>query len=106
MINEKEVDIQNTICQYLELKKHIFWRSNTTPIYDPTRKTFRRMPKYAVKGVSDIILLKDGKAYFLEVKRKGCSQSLSQKEFEAMVRRGGAEYEIVRSVEDIIKLKL
>jgi len=100
----KETEIQATICEYLAVKKHIFWRQNTTSIYDPARQTFRKMPKYSVAGVSDIILLKDGVTYFLEVKRKNTKQSPSQLLFEAMVRKGGARYEIVRSVEDVIEL--
>lgn len=54
---EKESDIQRAICDCLALKKHFFWRQNTTPIFDPTKKTFRKMPKYSLKGVPDIIVL-------------------------------------------------
>ncbi len=105
-MTETESQIQSAICDYLAIKKYIFWRSNNIPPYDPKKKAFRRMPKYCVNGVSDIILLLDGKVWFLEVKRKNTKQSPNQKEFEAMVRRGGAEYAIVRSIEDIQKLNL
>ena len=103
-IKEKESDISNSICEYLTIKKHYFWRTNNIPVFDPRKKVFHRMPKYSVKGVSDLILLKNGIAYFLEVKRKNTKQSPSQLLFEAMVRKGGAEYFIVRSVDDVIKL--
>jgi hypothetical protein len=45
----KESDIVRTICDYLALKKQLFWRNNNTPIYDPAAQRFRAMPKYTMK---------------------------------------------------------
>lgn len=97
--------VQLAICEYLELKRYFFWRQNTVGIYD-SKKGIRRTPtKYAMNGVADIILLKDGKSYFLEVKDKS-KQSDSQKKFEEGVKKAGCEYHIVRSIDDVIKLGL
>ena len=101
MQKELEKDIQNAICEYLAIKKHYFWRSNNIPVFDPTRKLFRRMPAYSIKGVSDLILLKNGVAYFLEVKRPKTYQSPEQKEFEKNVKSNGCVYKVVRSVDDV-----
>ena len=101
----KEVQIQRQICDYLALKGHTFWRVNNIPAYDPTRGTFRAMPKYSMAGVSDILLILKGVLWCIEVKGKS-PQSDSQKEFERKVINVGAEYHIVRSVEDVIKLGL
>lgn len=103
---EKETDIQRTICDYLQLKNYFFWRTNTTPIYDPTRKAFRAMPKYALKGVPDIILVLDGVFVGLEVKTRSGRQSEQQKEFEKKLKNSGGKYYVVRSVEDVIEIGL
>lgn len=60
------------------------------------------MPKWSKKGVSDIILLYVGKAFFIEVKAKG-SMSDDQKLFKIFVERAGCEYILARGVEDVKK---
>lgn len=100
----KESEIQASICDYLAMKKHFFWRSNTTPIYDPTRNAFRSMPKYALQGIPDIILIKDGYFIGLEVKRPSTYQNEAQKEFEKGVKEAGGEYHVVRSINDVKEL--
>ena len=106
----KETDIQATICEYLQLKmnqnKLLFWRANTTSVYDPTRKVFRSMPKYALKGVADIIVIKDGFAIFLEIKKKGTYQSKEQKEFERLAKLNGSEYYVIRDLDEVIEIGL
>jgi hypothetical protein len=100
-----ETDIQRAICDYLALKQNqgelIFWRNNNTAVYDPKRHTFRAMPKYTPKGLPDIEVIKDGWWIGLEVKRKGTYQSPGQKEFQALCESAGAEYHVVRSVDDL-----
>lgn len=105
-----EKEIQNTICEYLSLKmrqgKLMFWRNNTVGMYDPKQQVFRAMPKYALKGVADIIVIKDGFAIFLEVKRKGTKQSPDQIAFEKLVKANSGEYYVVRSLEDVQEVGL
>ena len=102
-----EKDIQNACCEYLELKRHLFWRQNTAPVYDPTKKVFRSMPKYAMKGIPDIIVLTEG-GYFvgIEVKRPGGKPSKDQKEFAQKCQRIGAEYHIVTSLDQLKEIGL
>jgi hypothetical protein len=68
-----ESEIQSAICDYLFLRKHIFWQQNTLPTVQKSNDgwSFRRMPKYAIRGVADIIVAHVGRPYFLEVKRVG-----------------------------------
>mgnify|MGYP001595897840 CR=1 FL=1 len=54
---EKETDIVRALCDYLALRKRFFWRQNTAPLYREGR--FFAMPKYALKGVPDIIVIDD-----------------------------------------------
>ena len=59
------------------------------------------MPKYAMIGVSDIIVVHVGRPYFLEVRRLGAYQSPEQKEFQHCAEAVGALYAVVRSIEDV-----
>jgi len=100
----KESDIQNQICDYLALKHLFFWRQNTAPTFQKDRQCFRRMPKYSLKGVSDIILILDGVPWFIEVKRPKTYQSPEQKKFQSNVEANGGIYKVVRGLDDVIKL--
>lgn len=108
-MKSNESAVQHSICEYLALKKHWFIRINNTPVFDPTRKIFRAMPKYTPKGVADILVLRktDGlpEVIWLEVKDKG-KQSPEQKEFARGVEEVNAEYHVVRSIDDLINIGL
>lgn len=102
----KETEVQRGICDYLALKRHFFWRNNNAPIFDATRKTFRAMPKYTMKGIPDIIVIKDGFFVGLEVKRANTKLSEHQVEFQKLCKEHGAEYYCVRSIDDVIEIGL
>lgn len=105
----KEKDIQNTICEYLAVKQRCFFRVNNIPAFNRTAGggfTMRRLPKYTPKGIPDIIVVAGGLFYALEVKTPVGRQSPEQKEFEALVKKHGGKYHIVRSLEDVIALGL
>ncbi len=102
----KETDIQNAICEYLAAKRVFFWRQNVVPIYNSKTEKFRAMPKYSLTGVSDIIALKKGVPYFIEVKRPKGVQSNNQKVFEKLVTDNGGIYAVVTSIDGVIRLGL
>lgn len=101
-----ESDIVRTICDYLELKRHFFWRNNNIPVYDTKREAYRAMPKYTPKGLPDIILIKDGRFVGIEVKNAKGKLSPHQEVFSARCKQYGALYHVVRSLDDVIKLGL
>lgn len=101
-----ESEIQSSICDYLALRKHFFYRTNNTPIFDTNRKTFRAMPKYTPKGISDIFVLYGVRPYFLEVKRPGSYQTPEQREFQKRAEFAGAIYAVVHSIEEVQALGL
>lgn len=101
-----ESEIQSAICDYLAYRKHFFYRTNNTPIYDTNRKVFRAMPKHTPKGISDIFVLYGARPYFLEVKRPGSYQTPEQREFQKRAEFAGAIYAVVRSIEDVQQLGL
>lgn len=106
-----ESKIQGNICKYLESKGHFFWRSNNTATYDKKLNNglggYRSQGRYAQPGLPDIQVLSDGGfVIFLEVKTPKGRQSADQKMFQKRCERIGAEYYIVRSVDDVKALSL
>ena len=98
-----ESEVQKAICDYLALRKYFFWRNNNTPIFNSKTQVFRSMPKYALAGVSDIILLNKGTIWFIEVKRdKKSKQSEAQLAFEKQVLANGGCYVVVSSIDDVV----
>jgi hypothetical protein len=55
-------------------------------------------------GVADMVIVKDGRAYFLEMKRRLGKQSANQLEFEADAIRAGAEYAVAHSFDEALKI--
>lgn len=104
-----EGDIQLSICEYLEWKRHFFWRQNSSGSFykaaDGSRQ-FRKPPKYAKNGVPDIIVINDGRFIGLEVKAPNGRQSKDQKKFESDVTDAGGIYAVVTSIEDVQALGL
>jgi hypothetical protein len=107
-VKDLESDIVTSICDYLAARHHFYRRQNTTPAVQKSADDwqFRRMPKYAMRGVSDIILVHTGRPYFLKVKRKGTYQSPEQKEFQRQAEAAGALHAVVRSIDDVQALGL
>lgn len=66
------------------------------------------MPKHSLRGVPDIILIKQGYGQFvgLEVKRKDGNLSVEQMDFRDKCAKIGAGYYVVRSIEDVQALGL
>lgn len=106
----KESDIQNTICEYLELRQRCFFRLNNIPAFNRGEGgsiTMRRLPKYTPRGLPDIVVVVGGLFYALEVKKPSSAtssktyQSKDQKVFQAQVEKHGGKYFTVRSLEEV-----
>lgn len=102
----KETDILYSLCEYLQYKKHFFWRNNVVPVYSVKNKSYIRMPKFSRTGLPDIIVIKDGFTIGLEVKNEKGKQSPNQKELEKDWKEAGAEYYVVRKIEDLQEIGL
>lgn len=55
-------------------------------------------------GVADLVIVKDGRAYFLEMKRHNGKQSVNQLQFEAEAIRAGAEYAVAHSFDEAVEI--
>lgn len=103
MAKSNENNVLQAVGEYLTRKKHYFFRVNNIPVWQ--KDHFRAMPKYSKKGVPDFILIKDGWFIGLEVKDKAY-QSKDQKEFEKWCKEAGAEYHVIRKLEDLKEVGL
>ncbi len=100
----KETEIQSAICDYLALKKHFFWRQNSSGSFQNGK--FVKLPKYSMSGLPDIIVIKDGFFIGLEVKKQNTKQNKNQKEFEKGLKNAGGEYYVVRNIDDVKNIGL
>lgn len=80
----------------------MFWKNQSTGIYDPVKKSFRKRSKYQLNGVSDIIGIYRGKPVFLEVKTDKGKMSQAQKDFLDRAKQCGAITGVVRSIDDAL----
>jgi hypothetical protein len=99
-----EATIQTSICEYLAYRKHLFWRSNNIPAFNRNTNgtvTMRRLPQYTMRGLPDIIVIREGLFIGLEVKKPGTYQSKEQKAFEKLCQEHKAFYFVVRSIDDV-----
>lgn len=95
---KSETDIEGEIIDSLRDRGYMCWKNMTTGIYDPTTKTWRKLPARAKRGVSDIIVvLYGGVVVWLEVKTVKGRQSEAQIEFEADIVAKRGHYFVVRS---------
>lgn len=98
-----EKETQKTILEYLELKNIFHWRQNSGTITTSYKgkKGFYRFA--SINGISDIIALKNSKAYFIEVKDVNGSQNENQKVFQENVEKAGSIYILAKTLEDVRK---
>lgn len=106
MPKQSENNVVHAICQYLEYRPHFFWRQNSVGVYDSARQTFRSLPKYAIRGVPDILVLAFHTIVFVECKTDKGVQSQAQKDFQMEVESRGYTYILARSVDDVINAGL
>jgi len=65
----KEKAIEKQLCQYLELRGCFPCKVENTGVYDPSKKTFRKVTSpYKRKGISDLMFFWKGKVWYCEVK--------------------------------------
>lgn len=110
-MTSNEGGIQKAILDYLAIRekqgKLTYWRSNNIPpsSFNNGKKFYYKVSVHAKGGIPDIIIVKEGMFIGLEVKDKS-KQSESQIEFEKCIKKNGGQYYIVRSIQDVIDLKL
>lgn len=100
-----EKQIQNDILEYLNSLPHCkAWQTQSGAIFDPTRKTFRKPPKWAPVGVADIIGIWHGYFLAIEVKRPGGRLSSHQQQWLLDMAEKGALAMVAFSAGDVVRL--
>lgn len=96
----KEKDLQKSIKDYLELKGYLVIKAPTAGIYK--HDTGRYIP-LGRKGISDLIALKKGIFYAIEIKVPGNTPTLEQQEFLQEVEQKGGVALLAYSIDDVIR---
>lgn len=102
--NLNEQDIQNLILNWLNLKGIFAFRVNTTGVFDPEKKIYRKMGKFSLKGVSDIIgILPDGRFLAIEVKSAKGKPTKEQTAFINKINSKNGLAFVAYSLEDVFE---
>lgn len=99
-----EKDIQKVLCEWLELNKFFFWRSNNIPVFGMNnggKRTFRSLPKYTPRGLPDLICIVKGKFIAIEVKRPGAKLRPEQADFGVRCVENGGIYWCITDLADL-----
>lgn len=94
---QRERDLQAEIILALSQRGAVPLRINSGLLLTPHGTRVRAAPE----GMSDLLVLYQGKTFFLEVKT-GTKQNVAQKRFQAMCETQFINYSVVRSVEDAV----
>lgn len=89
---------QQAILEYLTLKKVFHYRQNSGAL--KTKTGFYRF--CSMNGVPDIVAVKDGVYYAIEVKDKKGKQQTSQVQFQKRIERAGGVYILAKSIDDVM----
>ena len=94
--------IQKQILNFLAAYGIFVFRVNTTGVFDPSKKIFRRLAGFNLKGVADILgVLPNGRFLAIEVKTAVGKQSIWQKNFQKQVESNNGVYVLARSIDDV-----
>jgi len=98
-----EKAIENQILHFLYKKKIFAWKNQSTGVYDPIKKIYRKSNNpFHIKGVSDILgILPDGRFLAIEVKSATGRPSEEQKKFIWQINANGGKAFLARSIEDV-----
>jgi len=96
-----ESEILNQILDYLNKRGIFSFRVNNGAIFDKNINGYRKLGKFHLKGVSDIIGVLNGKILCIEVKKETGKISKEQEAFLAKIARSGGVAFVARSIEEV-----
>jgi hypothetical protein len=106
MPKELEHEVQKAICKYLDLKK-IFYFAVPNGGHRHIKVASKLKSEGVKAGIPDLCILKDGRAYFIEVKRPKTVDSpkgrvtKNQVEVFGKITDQGCKVEVAYSVQDV-----
>jgi len=102
-----EAELQDIIASTLNKAGYLVIRLNSGAMVGQAGNYFKAYFVYGLKkssGAADLLIFKDNKAVFLEIKSTSGRQSESQKAFEMFAKERGMQYHLVRTIDDVNKL--
>ena len=100
----KESELKLQVEQYLEYQMNmgnlLYLRLNSGNFIEVRGETRRRI-KGCPKGTADLVVIKDGHAIFLELKSEKGRWSPEQRAFKILAESQGAEYHLIREIEEL-----
>ena len=100
MIKQSETQLVKAIMDYLSLEKIFAWRNNTGA-FKTERGDFMR---FGSVGSPDIMFLRNGYFYGLEVKVGKNKQSPAQEQWEIGCRKNGGMYFVITELEQVVNM--
>jgi len=98
-LSERQIESE-ILLKLNQLPNTYAWKNHSMGVYDPMRNTFRRLSGFAIKGVSDILGIHQGKMLCLEVKSEKGRVRPEQRAFLDRMSSLGAICGVVRSWQD------
>ena len=96
--------VTNEILEYLQWKGIFAWKNKNISTYDAKIGGFRRLGKYEVRGVSDILgILNDGRLLAIECKTGYNKASEAQKEFINNINNRNGIAFVAYGIDDVDK---
>lgn len=96
-----EKTIQNMIEAELKYNGYEVIRLNSGKAPVTAANGQKRYIRLADKGTADLVALRSGKTYFIEVKTQTGRQTIEQKAFQQRIEKQGFPYVLARSNEDV-----
>ena len=93
--------VEEECLEYLNRNGFYAFKVKSTGTFDRASGQYRKSSPYEVNGVSDILAIRSGVTFYIEVKTDRGYQSADQKKFQCAVERADAIYVVVRSVEEL-----
>lgn len=104
---QSEAQLKQAVADYLQVKQNqgalYFDRLNSGEAMIETPDSRRRV-MLCRPGTADFYLIRKGSLIFLELKTVTGKQSKEQKEFEDLVTWHGAEYYVIRDIDEVIRI--
>lgn len=97
---QTEKEIQAFVLDYLQRNRiGIFWRNQTTGIFDPVKRCYRKNP--GMNGIADILGVMYGRFVAIECKGEGNSKlDPAQEIFKAEIDHNGGHYYLANDVDE------
>lgn len=100
----KEKEIENQILNFLTKIGIFAWKNQSTGIYDPVKKVYRKSNnRHHIKGVSDILGIINGRFLAIEVKSENGTLSPEQRIFIARINSEGGIAFVARGINQVAR---